>query len=155
MLKVTKEFHFEAAHMLPHHDGQCSRLHGHTYRMIVSISASEPFDTSNPSSEGMLIDFGDLKTIVNQSIIEKWDHRFLGKGDEWPALHSPAGQTHLVGIRTTVENLSTLACRLIGDGLAFAFPTYKGRVLVQVRLYEGLNNSALSEIEVKWPQLSQ
>ncbi|WDC84441.1 6-carboxytetrahydropterin synthase [Caloramator sp. mosi_1] len=53
MLTVSKEFNFEAAHMLSEHQGDCKNLHGHSYKMIVEVTG----DIKN----GMVIDFKDLK----------------------------------------------------------------------------------------------
>lgn len=74
-LTVTKEFTFDCAHILSYHEGLCSNLHGHTYKLEVTATKNEI--TNEGSSEGMIIDFGDLKRIVKDSIIDKFDHSFL------------------------------------------------------------------------------
>lgn len=74
MYRITKEFQFDSCHMLDHHQGKCHNLHGHTYRLLVEISA--PL-IQKGSSTGMVMDFADLKTIVNQHIINPLDHAFL------------------------------------------------------------------------------
>src|SRR5512137_890953 len=75
MITVTKVFHFEAAHFLPKHKGKCKRLHGHTYKLEVTVRRLphlKPID-----DEGMVVDFSDLKKIVNKEIIEDVDHSLL------------------------------------------------------------------------------
>jgi len=66
-MEVTKEFNFELAHSLGFHHGQCSNLHGHSYRMFVTLK-------SNKLTNGMVLDFSDLKKIVNELIVDKYDH---------------------------------------------------------------------------------
>jgi 6-pyruvoyltetrahydropterin/6-carboxytetrahydropterin synthase len=68
---VKRVFHFEAAHRLPHHPGKCRALHGHSYRLVVSV------DRPVEAASGMAIDFGDVKAIVSREIIERVDHRSL------------------------------------------------------------------------------
>ena len=67
---VTKEFTFDAAHHLYDYEGNCSHLHGHTYRLQVSVRG--PLD-----DHGMVMDFADLKRAVQQSVLEKVDHHYL------------------------------------------------------------------------------
>lgn len=144
MLLVTREFHFDASHLLPGHSGKCARLHGHTYRVQVSIASESPLDTS-ASSDGMLIDFGDLKEIVNIAFLDNWDHRFLAEGSEWPALlGSGAHSAHIevLGVRTTVENLTKVAARSIIEILKERYSRHPDTIRVEVTIHEGLNNSA-------------
>jgi 6-pyruvoyltetrahydropterin/6-carboxytetrahydropterin synthase len=73
-MRVTKRFAFEAAHILPLHDGKCSRLHGHNY--VVEVTAEGNVHTEGPKT-GMVVDFGDLKEVFNREVKEKLDHRNL------------------------------------------------------------------------------
>lgn len=76
---ICKEFKFEAAHQLPHHHGKCSRPHGHSYKLFV-YAKGEPLsvDPEWPQSdEGMVMDFAELKTIVNEEIVDVCDHQDL------------------------------------------------------------------------------
>lgn len=74
MHRITKEFQFDSCHMLDSHQGKCHNLHGHTYRLQIEISGSL---IQHGSSTGMVMDFADLKAIVQEHIIQKWDHAFL------------------------------------------------------------------------------
>ena len=72
MKMVTKLFEFEAAHQLPIPTaGKCQRIHGHTYKLEISITGEVDSET------GMIVNFSDLKAIVNRDIIEKFDHTFI------------------------------------------------------------------------------
>jgi 6-pyruvoyltetrahydropterin/6-carboxytetrahydropterin synthase len=73
-VQIRKLFRFEAAHVLPHHPGKCSRLHGHSYRLEVAVSG--PLAVSGPS-QGMVVDFDELSAIVKPRIIERLDHSSL------------------------------------------------------------------------------
>jgi 6-pyruvoyltetrahydropterin/6-carboxytetrahydropterin synthase len=68
---LRKEYRFEAAHFIHNHPGKCRNLHGHTYKLFVSLKGSV-----NPET-GMIIDFYDLSKIVQEKVIAKLDHCFL------------------------------------------------------------------------------
>lgn len=70
MLTVSKECVFDAAHVLTNHVGQCKNLHGHTYRLIVEVAKSE-------ESTDMIIDFKDLKSVMQEVILDRFDHAFI------------------------------------------------------------------------------
>ena len=68
--RVTRSFSFEAAHQLPWHAGKCKRLHGHHYRVEVTVEG--------PLTEnGVVIDFEDVKNVVRAEIVDRYDHQFL------------------------------------------------------------------------------
>jgi len=73
---LRKSFRFEAAHHLLHHKGQCARDHGHSYRLEVFLYGpiQEVVKNSPDSSEGMVMDFGDVSAVVKEHIITKLDH---------------------------------------------------------------------------------
>ncbi len=68
---LSKRFTFDAAHKIPWHKGKCKNLHGHTYILEVCVS-SDILD-----SEYFVVDFGIIKDIVNEIIIDKCDHQYL------------------------------------------------------------------------------
>ena len=76
MFYITKIFHFEAAHALNGYDGKCRNIHGHSYEMRVTVKGMPLDEPGNPKN-GMVIDFHDLKAIVNQEVIDKLDHSFI------------------------------------------------------------------------------
>ncbi len=67
---LIKEFEFDAAHNLVHYHGKCENLHGHTYKLVVKLEGE-------PDEEGMVFDFVQLKELVNEKIIDKFDHAYL------------------------------------------------------------------------------
>ena len=72
-IRITKRFSFEAGHALYGYDGKCKNLHGHSYKLSVTVVGSPITDKTNPKF-GMVIDFTDLKRIVIEEIIDKFDH---------------------------------------------------------------------------------
>ena len=62
-IRLTKEFSFEAAHLLEGYDGACREIHGHSYRLFVTVRGVPVCDGRNPKL-GMVMDFGQLKRIV-------------------------------------------------------------------------------------------
>ena len=72
-IRITKRFSFEAGHALYGYDGKCKNLHGHSYKLSVTVIGAPITDKTNPKF-GMVIDFTDLKRIVIEEIIDKFDH---------------------------------------------------------------------------------
>lgn len=68
---VRRRFDFESAHELPNHPGKCRQLHGHSYRLVVSV------DRPVEPNSGMAIDFSDLKQVVRAEVVDRLDHRYL------------------------------------------------------------------------------
>ena len=75
-VQVTKIFKFEACHYLPHYVGKCHNLHGHSYKLEVTVTG--PLITEGEKT-GMIIDFGDLKSIVKKLVVDKYDHSNLNE----------------------------------------------------------------------------
>lgn len=72
-IRITKKFNFETGHALYGYDGKCKNVHGHSYKLFVTVSGKPITDTNNVKL-GMVIDFGDLKKIVNEEIVDVFDH---------------------------------------------------------------------------------
>ncbi|HEY9168398.1 MAG TPA: 6-carboxytetrahydropterin synthase [Lutibacter sp.] len=72
-IRITKQFNFETGHALYGYDGKCKNVHGHSYKLSVTVIGTPIEDTSNVKC-GMVIDFGDLKKIVLSEIVNKFDH---------------------------------------------------------------------------------
>jgi 6-pyruvoyltetrahydropterin/6-carboxytetrahydropterin synthase len=68
--RVTRSFSFEAAHELPWHAGKCKRLHGHSYRAEVTVEG--PLDDN-----GVVLDFDDVKRVVQTEVVDRYDHQYL------------------------------------------------------------------------------
>lgn len=72
-IRITKQFSFETGHALYGYDGKCKNVHGHSYKLFVTVIGS-PITDQNNVKYGMVIDFTDLKKIVKEEIVEKFDH---------------------------------------------------------------------------------
>ncbi len=75
-IRLTKTFDIEMAHALKDYDGKCRFIHGHTFGLEVTVIGNPLEDNKHPK-DGMVMDFGDLKKIVNQYIIDVYDHAFV------------------------------------------------------------------------------
>jgi len=75
-MRVSRTFEFDAAHRVLGHAGPCAYLHGHRYRLQVVVEAPDL------NALGMLIDFGEIKRIVNERLVSKWDHAALFRYDD-------------------------------------------------------------------------
>jgi len=76
---LTKEFKFDAAHYLTKYHGKCEKLHGHTYKLQVTIEGK-------PDHEDMIMDFCELKKFVNERVVDKLDHSSLNDTFENPSV---------------------------------------------------------------------
>ncbi|AZQ59829.1 6-carboxytetrahydropterin synthase [Maribacter sp. MJ134] len=72
-IRITKQFNFETGHALYGYDGKCRNVHGHSYKLSVTVIGTPITDTAHVKL-GMVIDFGDLKKIVKEEIVNKFDH---------------------------------------------------------------------------------
>jgi len=115
---ITKVFRFEAAHHLPGHQGKCANLHGHSYKLEVTLRGLINI-TPGKSSNGMVMDFGDLAQIVHSSVIERLDHQDLNA---------------VTKLHTTAENLAHwIWDALVTSGL-------DEQLLYRIRLWETESN---------------
>jgi 6-pyruvoyltetrahydropterin/6-carboxytetrahydropterin synthase len=72
-IRITKLFNFETGHALFGYDGKCKNVHGHSYKLSVTVIGNPITDTTHVKL-GMVIDFGDLKKIVKEEIVDQFDH---------------------------------------------------------------------------------
>jgi len=72
-IRITKEFTFETGHALYGYDGKCRNVHGHSYKLSVTVIGT-PIQEEGHIKLGMVIDFGDLKEIVKQEVVDPFDH---------------------------------------------------------------------------------
>lgn len=96
MVTVTKHFSFEACHHLPHYVGPCHNIHGHSYKLDVTVGGSIIKDSNSPK-QGMIIDFKDLKKLVNEKVIQRYDHSDLN--DYFP---NPTAEIMVKSIATEI-----------------------------------------------------
>ena len=111
---LTKTVQFEAAHCLPGHQGKCARLHGHSYRLEVSLRGSLK-QAPGASDDGMVMDLQDLSEIIRGAVLARLDHRYLNE---------------VLEERTTAENLAHwIWDALLAGGLS-------EQLLYRVKLWE-------------------
>ena len=72
-IRITKQFSFETGHALYGYDGKCRNVHGHSYKLSVTV-IGKPIGDLSHVKYGMVIDFGDLKKIVKTEIVDVFDH---------------------------------------------------------------------------------
>lgn len=132
-IRVTKEFHFEMAHVLWNYDGPCRNVHGHSYKLFVTVIGSPVDDPENPRN-GMVIDFTELKRIVREEIVTLFDHsvvvsRFMDEYrlEQFKALSE---NTVVLDYQPTCENLVADFAKKISANLP------NGTDLYSVKLYE-------------------
>lgn len=107
IIRVTKEFDFEIAHALWEYDGPCQNIHGHSYRMFVTVLGN-PLEQPGHPKNGMVIDFGDLKQLVKKEIVDKMDHTIIlnkEAANVLPVEHPMFKRKMIVDYQPTCENL--------------------------------------------------
>jgi 6-pyruvoyltetrahydropterin/6-carboxytetrahydropterin synthase len=133
IIRVTKEFHFEMAHVLWNYDGPCRNVHGHSYKLFVTITGTPIDDPANPKN-GMVMDFSDLKNIVKREIVGIFDHTVVVSSryekEKRKLFEDLFGNTVVVDYQPTCENLVSDFAEKITRQL----PT--GILLHSLKLYE-------------------
>lgn len=108
MTTVTKTVRFDAAHVLTNHQGLCKNLHGHTYRVDVSVAQADG------DARDMVIDFKDLKRLATDVICARFDHAFIyntesaGEREIAAVVEKNGMRTVAIPFRSTAENLAKM-----------------------------------------------
>ena len=110
-MRIAREFTFDAAHFLPDYQGKCENLHGHTYRMRITVEGAV-------QDNGLVMDFMEIKRIVNEKVIDKLDHKNIND----------------VILHSSVENI----CIWSWEQIKPEMPQ-----LVEVRVWETANSFAI------------
>lgn len=118
-LRVTKIFDFETAHALWGYDGKCANIHGHSYKLTVSITGPI-IDDNSAVKNGMIIDFSDLKKIINTAVVDRFDHVLLVNGNtphaKYAEVESGFSKIILCEYQPTCENmLVDMVGRILSD----------------------------------------
>lgn len=134
IIRLTKEFSFEAAHALEGYDGACREIHGHSYRLFVTVCGVPSPDVSDPKC-GMVMDFGVLKRIVGEQIVSRLDHALvLRRTEANAALRATLAERFCniveVDYQPTCENMLDDFARLLRARLP------QGVALYSLRLHE-------------------
>ncbi len=108
-IRITKQFSFETGHALYGYDGKCRNVHGHSYKLSVTVIGTPITDNSHVKY-GMVIDFGDLKKIVKSEIVDVFDHATVFNKDTphvdlAKELESRGHNVILVNYQPTSENM--------------------------------------------------
>jgi len=132
-VRVSKEFHFEMAHALWNYDGLCRHIHGHSYKLGISIIGKPIIETKDPKL-GMVLDFGDLKSLVKAPVVDYFDHSLVINKEAENYLPKEPNEmydkVHLVDFQPTCENLVIY----IAEKIQALLPPGIG--LFSVKLYE-------------------
>jgi 6-pyruvoyltetrahydropterin/6-carboxytetrahydropterin synthase len=102
-MKISKTFYWEMGHRLPFHQGKCINLHGHSYRAEVMFEG-------DPDTNGMLIDFYELKKIV-APLVEQLDHAFMVNESDTKLialLKEMNSKMYVCPFHSTAENITLL-----------------------------------------------
>lgn len=114
-IRITKQFTFETAHALLNYDGLCRNIHGHSYTLFVTL-CGEPEPDPGHSDCGMVMDFGKLKQIVREAIVDPLDHALLlnkNASSEEISVLEKFNKLYLLPYQPTCENLlADIAARL-------------------------------------------
>lgn len=132
-IRVTKEFDFEMAHALWNYDGACRNIHGHSYRLFVTLIGVPNVDSGDPKF-GMVIDFKDLKTMVIGPVVDFFDHSLVvykdAEGDILSSIRQMYEKVHVFDFQPTCENLVLYIVKTLRAS------TPPGIDLQAVKLYE-------------------
>lgn len=118
-IRLTKEFSFEMAHALKNYDGACLHIHGHSYKLFVTLIGVPISDETSPKM-GMVMDFKTIKTIVNEKIISVFDHALVFNSKDKRSNNIDASLEKIVKVdfQPTCENLISMFAELISTELA-------------------------------------
>lgn len=138
--QITRSIEFDAGHRIPNHGGACKNLHGHRYKLDITVQGKIDNSEGSPS-EGMLIDFGEIKKIAIQYISDPWDHAFLVSSSDHHLVQFleslPDHKTIVLDTIPTVENLANLIFSILAEKFNKKF---QDRIhLKAIRLYETPN----------------
>ena len=107
-IRLTKEFRFEMAHALWNYDGLCRNIHGHSYILAVTVIGEPESDASNPKY-GMVMDFGVLKAIVKEEVVDRLDHSIvvskMAPTEQLLSLPQMSERHEVVDYQPTCENM--------------------------------------------------
>lgn len=139
LIRITKIFDFETAHALHNYDGLCRNVHGHSYKLYVTVIGN-PIVSEDSPKLGMVIDFGILKKIVKEKIIDVYDHSLMisDKEDTEKFVNSNPlfKRIHILDFQPTCEKMIAYFADIIKKELP---PEIK---LHSLRLYETANSYA-------------
>jgi 6-pyruvoyltetrahydropterin/6-carboxytetrahydropterin synthase len=133
IIRVTKQFGFEMSHALFNYDGLCRSIHGHSYKLQVTV-CGEPIQEPGHCKDGMVMDFSLLKKLLQENIVSKLDHSLMinekAPVEKLDALGQMYERHHVVPFQPTTENLVVY----IAEKVKLLLPEHIA--LFSVRLFE-------------------
>lgn len=146
MHSITKEFHWEMAHILTNHGGLCGNLHGHSYKMFITLTSNQLGEVGD---DEMIIDFTNLKKFIQREIDLHWDHAFAYNTNSNDLFEIEIAKTveqyHKrllkLNFRTTAENMSKWWYEFINKQLKELYPN-STITCKAVQLFETSSGSA-------------
>lgn len=110
IIRITKYFRFESAHVLQNYDGPCKNIHGHSYKLAVTLKGIPLQEAGHPKS-GMVMDFNDISKLIKTLITDEFDHSLIlntndFKGSE-ESIKKITSKISWVSYQPTCENLLT------------------------------------------------
>ncbi len=140
-IRLTREFSFESAHALEGYDGACREVHGHSYKLFVTVIGEPKADPSSPKF-GMVMDFGELKRIVNEQIVDRLDHSFVLR-------RSPLSEGVLSSIEGIYRNVQLVDYQPTCENMLIDFAE---RIASQLPSHVALHSLKLHETEKSFAQ---
>jgi len=138
-IRVTKQFGFEMSHALLNYDGLCRNIHGHSYKLQITVAGEPMKDTGNPK-DGMVIDFSILKKIIQEQVVSHLDHSLMinekATIDKLNTLGQMYERLQVVPFQPTAENMVIYIANKVKPFLPEHIE------LFSVRLYETSNSFA-------------
>jgi 6-pyruvoyltetrahydropterin/6-carboxytetrahydropterin synthase len=137
-MKIAKEYSWEMGHRLPFHEGKCKNLHGHSYKCMVELNGE-------PDKNGMVLDYYDMKTII-QPIIDELDHSFMVYSEDKEViefLDKINSRNVVVDFQSTAENICLFLLKKIKEA------NLPGNIKsIKVKVLETENTYAEEEISI-------
>jgi len=107
-IRLTKEFHFEMAHALWNYNGSCKSIHGHSYKLYITLIGT-PVDNTDDPRNGMVFDFSEIKNWINEPILNQLDHALLlsneAESRDITSISQMFDKLKIVDFQPTCENI--------------------------------------------------
>lgn len=137
---ITRRLEFDAGHRIPDHKSQCRHLHGHRYAIEITLAGEVIQADGNPEN-GMVMDFGRVKELAKQHLVDAWDHAFLAYRGDTAVVELlaalPDHKTVLLDAVPTAENLARIAFATLDQVYQATFGN--ALRLVNIRIFETPN----------------
>jgi 6-pyruvoyltetrahydropterin/6-carboxytetrahydropterin synthase len=145
---ITRRIEFDSGHRIPDHRSKCRHLHGHRYALEVTVRGDVTRMDGDPRN-GMVVDFSEVKTLMQQYIVDQWDHAFLVYAHDTKVIDflnsMPEHRTVVLDVVPTAENLARKAFELLEPHINELCD--KALILENVRIFETPNCWADAERE--------